>query len=101
MSDQEIEKEGKLTSAMVTGLDVITKVNPEEKPPSPIYYLPRFVWKLIFRIILRSDMVEYVKGDDVLLQDMLPTKGTDDNILVKTRQRESSIIIKKFLLKFY
>jgi pimeloyl-ACP methyl ester carboxylesterase len=77
--DQEIA-EGKLTSAMVTGLDVITKVNPEEKPPSPIYYLPRFVWKLIFRMILRSDS-KYVKEDDVLLEDLLPTRHYD-NILV-------------------
>jgi pimeloyl-ACP methyl ester carboxylesterase len=77
--DQEID-EGKLTSAMVTGLEVITKVNPEEKPPSPIYYLPRFIWKLIFRMILRSDS-KYVKGDDVLLKDLLPTRHYD-NILV-------------------
>jgi pimeloyl-ACP methyl ester carboxylesterase len=77
--DHEIS-EGKLTSAMVTGLDVITKVNPEEKPPSPIYYLPRFVWKLIFRMILRSDK-KYVKDDDVLLEDLLPTRSYD-NLLV-------------------
>jgi pimeloyl-ACP methyl ester carboxylesterase len=77
--NQEIA-EGNLTSAMVTGLEVITKVNPEEKPPSPIYYLPSFVWKLIFRMILRSDN-KYVKGDDVLLKDLLPTRRYD-NILV-------------------
>ncbi len=77
--DQEI-KEGEWTSAMVTGLDIITKVNPEEKPPSPIYYLPRFVWKLIFRMILRSDS-KYVKDDDVFLKDLLPTRHYD-NILV-------------------
>ena len=77
--DQEI-REGNLTSAMVTGLDLITKVNPEEKPPSLIYYLPRFVWKLIFRMILRSDS-KYVKDDDILLRDLLPTRHYD-NILV-------------------
>ena len=77
--DQEI-KEGEWTSAMVTGLDIITKVNPEEKPPSPIYYLPRFVWKLIFRMILRSDS-KYVKDDDVFLKNLLPTRHYD-NILV-------------------
>ena len=77
--DQEIA-EGNLTSAMVTGLDLITKVNPDEKPPSPIYYLPRFIWKLIFRMILRSDN-KYVKDDDVLLRDLLPTRHYD-NILV-------------------
>jgi pimeloyl-ACP methyl ester carboxylesterase len=80
--DQEIA-EGKLTSAMVTGLDLITKVNPDEKPPSPIYYLPRFVWKLIFRMILRSDK-KYVKDDDVLLEDLLPTRSYDNMLVNET-----------------
>ena len=80
--DHEIA-EGKLTSAMVTGLDVITKVNPEEKPPSPIYYLPRFIWKLIFRMILRSDK-KYVKDDDVLLEDLLPTRRYDNMLVNET-----------------
>ncbi len=86
--DGEID-EGKLTSAMVTGLEVITKVNPEEKPPSPIYYLPRFVWKLIFRMILRSDN-KYVKGDDVLLKDLLKTRHYD-NVLVNETEGKINI----------
>ena len=87
--DHEID-EGKLTSAMVTGLEVITKVNPEEKPPSPIYYLPRFVWKLIFRMILRSDS-KYVKGDDVLLKDLLTTRHYD-NVLVNETEGKIQVI---------
>ena len=81
--DQEIA-EGKLTSAMVTGLDIITKVNPDEKPPSPIYYLPRFIWRLIFRMILRSD-TKYVKDDDVLLKDLLPTRQYDNLLVNETK----------------
>jgi pimeloyl-ACP methyl ester carboxylesterase len=80
--DQEIA-EGKLTSAMVTGLDMVTKINPKEKPPSPIYYLPRFIWKIIFRMILRSDN-KYLKDDDVPLTELMQTHHYDTMLVNET-----------------
>ncbi len=88
--DQEI-KEGDLTSAMVTGLDMVTKVNPKEKPPSPLYYLPRFIWKIIFRMILRSDN-KYIKDDDVPLEELMQTHHYDTLLVNETEGKVDSLV---------
>ncbi len=79
--DQELA-EGDLTTAMVTSLNVYTKLDPEEKS-SLIYHLPSLIWKPIFRLILEVDE-RNVKGDDVTLKDLMPTLKFDVQLVNET-----------------
>ena len=82
---QEFSKElddGDLTTAMITSLDVYTKLNPEEKS-SAVFHLPSLVWKPIFGLILEADE-RHVKGDDVTLKELMPTLKFDVQLVNET-----------------
>jgi pimeloyl-ACP methyl ester carboxylesterase len=79
--DQELA-EGELTTAMVTSLNVYTKVDPEEKS-SILYHLPSIIWKPIFGLILEVDE-RNVKGDDVTIKDLMPTLKFDIQLVNET-----------------
>lgn len=79
--DEELAA-GDLTTAMVTSLDVYTKVDPEEKS-SWIFYLPSLIWKPIFRLILDVDE-RNIKVDDVTLKDLMPTLKFDVELVNET-----------------
>jgi pimeloyl-ACP methyl ester carboxylesterase len=79
--DQELAK-GELTTAMVTTLNLYTKVDPEEKS-SILYHLPSILWKPIFRMILEVDE-RNVKDDDVTIKDLMSTLKFDVQLVNET-----------------
>ncbi|MGB9371313.1 MAG: alpha/beta hydrolase [Halobacteriota archaeon] len=86
--DKEIA-EGKLKSAMVTGLDVDTKVSGDKPPYSLLYHMPRSIWKLIFAFIL-AVYESNTKGDDVQLKDLMPTLHYDLMLVNETEGKLES-----------
>lgn len=80
--DQKLA-EGDLTSAMVTSLDVYSKIDPDEKS-SWIFHLPSLIWKPIFSLILEEDE-RHVKGDDVTLKELMPTLKFDIELVNETQ----------------
>lgn len=79
--DRELEN-GDVYTAMITSLDVFTKVNPEEKS-SMVYHIPDFIWKLLFRYVLAADQ-RNVKGDDVTVRALMPTLKFDIQLVNET-----------------
>lgn len=78
---QELDK-GEFTTAMVTSLNVYTKLDPEEKS-SMIFHLPSVIWKPIFGLILEVDE-RNAKGDDVTLKQLMPTLKYDVQLVNET-----------------
>jgi pimeloyl-ACP methyl ester carboxylesterase len=74
--DDELSK-GKNVSAMVD----ITKS--EGHPPGAFYKLPDFIMKIIFKLILTEDEI-MVKGDDVTIEDLMPTLKFDVQLVNET-----------------
>jgi hypothetical protein len=74
--DKEIS-EGKRIDAMVD----IRKAN--ENPSSAFYKLPDFIMKIIFTLILQIDDMR-IKGDDVTIEDLMPTLKFDVQLVNET-----------------
>jgi len=74
--DDELSK-GKNISAMVD----ITKS--EGHPAGAFYKLPDFIMKIIFKLILTQDEI-MVKGDDVTIEDLMPTLKFDVQLVNET-----------------
>lgn len=68
--------EGKLAAAMVTFIK-------GAKAPKSIYFLPRFLLIPLFKLALQYD-ARNVKGDDVPLQELLPTLHFEMQLVKKT-----------------
>jgi pimeloyl-ACP methyl ester carboxylesterase len=79
--DQKLA-EGDLTAAMVTSLDVYSKIDPEEKS-AKIFHLPSMIWKPIFGLILEADE-KNVKEDDSTLKELMPTLKFDIQLVNET-----------------
>ena len=73
--DKEIS-EGKLAAAMVA-------VSKTDDPSSALFKLPRFLLLILFTLILRVDTM-IVKGDDVLIKDLMPTLDYDIELVNET-----------------
>jgi pimeloyl-ACP methyl ester carboxylesterase len=74
--DKELS-EGKDVTAMVD----ITKANGH--PQGVFYKLPDFIMKIIFKLVLTQDTMR-VKGDDVSIEDLMPTLKFDVQLVNET-----------------
>lgn len=74
--------EGDILTAMITAMDVNSKVDPDQKSPLA-NRLPSIILRPIFSHVLASDE-KNVKGDDVTLKDLIPTLKFDIQLVNET-----------------
>jgi pimeloyl-ACP methyl ester carboxylesterase len=74
--DKELS-EGKIVTARV---DIIKS---EEHPSGAFYKLPDFIMKIFFKLVLTQDEIR-VKGNDVTIEDLMPTLKFDVQLVNET-----------------